>query len=429
MSSSSALRCPPPAPGRRAARAAAIGIAALACVAGPAAPGAAAAGTCPDGLRRGLAVGVNDARQWWLGSPHLPAGYPVQAHRDLARKDMVALGRANLGLRAEFNIAVIDPNADGTPDAWTLPDALLLTAAETGVDVLPLLTTRAAPRTRASRLAFARVSAAIVARYKFGAPFWSAHPTVSPRPITSVALWNEQNDASRFDGTMADYGRLVGHVWEQTQIQTPGFKIVTGGIAERSSNGYSPFRWLKVSMGHANDEIGSKVRPWSMLAGVGFHVYGWPNWSVASAMRNYDRLGRAIDRAAMDGSPKPPIWVTEFGWKFSSATRGAKNTLSNGAISARYKRFLTHVKRTGSHCGAVFGYNLRMGNSGHTLDDGFGYFATVGTLLGGDTSQRDSGDAPLRAFGQLKRLAPRCPTTKQPQLVASRVSSATASQP
>lgn len=383
------------------------------------APAASVAATvsCPDGTTasttsgpRVARVGVNDARQWWMGSPNLPAGYPVQAHRDLVTRDLTALSSRALRLRADFILSDMDTNTDGVVDSWTFPDALMRTLAQRQVRVLPLLRSAVLPDTFAKRQAFAKVTAAIVNRYRVGGAFWVANPSLSPVPIQTAEIWNEPNLTSYWAGTQADYGRLVGQVGYETQRLVPGFKFITGGMAERSSNGQSPSAWIQGALDRQGDEIPSSAGYFSAIQAIGLHAYGYPDWTTASAKANTQAL--ANWRNSRTSADRVGIEITEMGWRWSASPSAASNTYSNLEIYSRYTDYFQwYTANMNGACGGIYAYNLRMANSGNTLDDGFGFYQTIGTLSGGDTTQRDAGVAALSAIAVLGDYAANAPLT------------------
>jgi hypothetical protein len=333
--------------------------------------------------------GVNDLRQWWLGSPNLPAGYPVQAHRTLATNDLNDLASHGIAVRVDFIVSDLDTNGDGTVDNWTFPDALFKTFSQRGATPLVLLRSNTVPTTDAQRLAFANVTKALVDRFKPGGAFWTANPALKPVPLEVLELWNEANLTSYFNGTPQQYGQLLAKVRERVLVSTPDFRFVTSGLAETSSNGQRPGQWLATALSAAASASGLPV--YSSIAGVGLHSYGAPAWTPAQAVANFDQF--VTDLVAANGS-YPPVWVTELGWRVSPTNVTGNNTYSQTDLLNNYRTLVTELLKRGS--GPIFAYNYRMGRANWdpaNHDDGFGFYKTLGTLDGADTTQGNNGQA------------------------------------
>ena len=351
----------------------------------------------PAGASAALKLGVNDLRGWWIGSPNLPAGYPVTAHRNLATRDLNAMAASHLMYRATFNMSEMDTNADGTVDNWTFPDALFKTAAQRGVKPLVMLRGNSAPTTTAARLNFANATKAFVTRFKAGGTFWTANPTLTPKPLDTIELWNEQNQNSYYTGTPQDYGKLLGIVWKKANETAAGFKLVTGGLAETSSNGQTPAAWLSAAFAVADDETGVVYTdPYFAIKGIGFHPYGYPSWTPAQGLSNVTSFKNALT-AARPTYTLPPLWITEFGWRYTPVNNPGNNTYSEAELLTRYQTMVNQLLAWGSAIGPIFAYNYRMGGTGINLDDGFGWNSTTGTLDGADTTQAQSGTQ--RSYG------------------------------
>jgi hypothetical protein len=333
--------------------------------------------------------GVNDLRQWWLGSPNLPAGYPVQAHRNLVTNDLNDLANHGLSVRVDFIASDMDANGDGVVENWTFPDALFKTFSQRGVTPLVLLRSNNLPTTDAQRLAFANGTTARVDRFTAGGSFWAANPTLRPVPFDVLELWNEANLASYFNGTPQQYGLLLAKVRERVNASTPDFRFVTAGLAETSSNGQRPGPWLTTALVTAAASSG--LGKYHNIAGVGLHTYGAPTWTPAQAAVNFDQF--VADLLAANGS-YPPVWVTEFGWRVSPTNVTGNNAYDQSDMLGRYRTLVTELLKRGS--GPIFAYNYRMGRANWdpgNLDDSFGFYKTIGTLDGADTTQANNGQA------------------------------------
>jgi hypothetical protein len=375
------------------AAATAIVVALTLALAGAAAPPPAAA-TTPTVQR----FGVNDLRGWWMGSPNLPAGYPVQAHRNLATRDLNDMAAHQLIYRCAFNVSELDTNSDGVIDSWAFPDALFKTAAQRGVKVLVVLTGNAAPNTTGKRANFALDAKAILGRYRAGGSYWAANPTLVQKPIDTFELWNEPNQSVYWGATPEDYGKLLGQVYKRTNEVVTGFKLVSGGLAETSSNGQRPAAWLASALAVADDELTSIYpNPFFALQGAGLHTYGAPSATVNQAITNLRKFNSELRAAVPDIYPQPPTWITEFGWRYTPVTNTTGNTYSESEILTRYSSFVTQALNFGSAVGPLFAYNYRMGGTGTNLDDGFGWNSTTGKLYGDDTTQAQLGTQ--RSYG------------------------------
>lgn len=361
--------------------------------------------------------GVCDLRGWWINSSQLPVNsplYPVQAHRDLAARDTNEMGKYGLAYRCNFYIDEIDANNDGVASDWKFADAMFKTASVSGIPaILPIVRSTNAPVDDAGRTRFAAVVKELINRYKAGGSYWVANPSLKPVPLTAIEVWNEPNLASYWNaGGAFDYGRLLGKVWFKAQEAQAGFAIIHGGVADgvsttKATNGANeilrPGQWVSTALSGAHQENLSSQDFYYCVKGIAFHAYGatltqgqGTPWSVGQAQANFDQFRNDLisGHSPVSGQAVPPIWITEFGWRRSptNVTGSPANTYSQDELLIRYRDLVGWLlAKPADVVGPIFSYAYRMGGSGLTLDDGFGWNDTAGSTGGGDNSQAQVG--------------------------------------
>jgi polysaccharide biosynthesis protein PslG len=187
---------------------------------------------------------------------------------------------------------------------WSFDDLIVTELALHGVQWLPIIDYSAywdesipgqdhSPP--ASFADYAAYAAAVAARYGTGGTFWSAHPSLTPQPVTTYEIWNEPDGAGFWlPGPQPDlYSDLYLTARAAILAAQPTARVIVGGLT-------SPTTFLPAMLAARPQLLGH-------IDGVGIHPYAKPDAMVAKI-----RADRATLVAL--GMPSVPLYVTEFGW-------------------------------------------------------------------------------------------------------------------
>jgi hypothetical protein len=190
---------------------------------------------------------------------------------------------------------------------WTFDDSIAGALAARGLTWLPILDYSAPwaqslpgqdhspPRSAADYAAYAQ---AFAARYGAGGTFWRDHPQLAARPVTTIEIWNEPDNAEFWKPApdAANYARLYQSARTAIDAVDPSARVLVGGLV-------NPPIFL-TAMVHALPGLAGHVD------GVAIHPYGTPSVvidKVRSARATLDALGMG----------SVPLYVTELGWTTS----------------------------------------------------------------------------------------------------------------
>jgi hypothetical protein len=145
---------------------------------------------------------------------------------------------------------------------------------------------------------YAAYAAAFTARYGTGGTFWRAHPQLSPRPVTTIEVWNEPDNAEFWVPApdSASYAHLYLSTRSAIDAVDPAARVIVGGLTDATA-------FLPAMVNAAPDLVGH-------VDGVAIHPYGTPSVVIA-------KLRGARDTLAALGMGSVPLYVTEFGWTTS----------------------------------------------------------------------------------------------------------------
>jgi hypothetical protein len=225
-------------------------------------------------------TGTTDARTdaLWEATEPTPPTVGIH-HYDWSFDDRIAAALAGHGLRW---LPIIDYTAGW---AQTIP----------GQD-------HSAPR---SASAYAAYAGAFAARYGPGGSFWTEHPTIPPRPVTTYEIWNEP-DGGHFWLPGPDppgYANLYAAARTAIKRADPAGRVLVGGLT-------NPPVFLPAVLAARPDLRGH-------IDGVAIHPYVPSPQAILAAVKADRALLRSLGLAGV------PLYVTEFGW--ASSPRGARD--------------------------------------------------------------------------------------------------------
>ncbi len=263
---------------------------------------------------------------------------------------------------------------------WTNYDAVVATATNAGLMVLPVLddapawaepTPTTVPSTPASYAAF---TAAAVARYGPGGTFWRGHPELPARPLVWYELWNEPYyaDHNRDPG---EYARLVRAAVTAGRAANRGARFLIEADTTYQTPAGNTADWI----GGLYAAVPDLGRYFDALA---VHPYGGnPEvYTPPDASGQPGRVALAHAELAAHGDGAKPLWVTEIGWSTCSGADGCVNETQQATYLSEFLR----LARTtwSSYVRAVFVYDLR--DSASRPDDREAWFG----LLAPDLSRK-----------------------------------------
>jgi polysaccharide biosynthesis protein PslG len=248
--------------------------------------------------------------------------YGVTPQAQLGAYELERMGLGRVGtLRVSFSWGAVDDTPVPGDIDWTLYDQIVGSAAQVGIQVLPVFDntadwvaeldscqaecTRFAPRGELALLAWRGFLRSAVLRYGPTGSYWAEHPEVQAKPIRAWQIWNEQNSAQYFKPApdVDVYARLVTEASRAIKEQDPEARVILGGMFATPSGQLdenASWRYLK----RLYSKPGLKER----FEGVGIHPY-------AGSMKNLRQTVQLV-RGAMKGAgdSRTGLWVTEVGW-------------------------------------------------------------------------------------------------------------------
>jgi hypothetical protein len=206
-------------------------------------------------------------------------------------------------IRAAFYWNQIQPT--GPTDAnFTATDAVVLSAAQRGLGVLPVLhhapdwaalnagDPASPPRENAD---YARVLTMLVARYGKDGSFWAEHPEIRRQPIRAWQIWNEPNLTRYWNVApwASTYVKLLKAADKALKKADRGAKTILAGLPNES--------WKAME---AIDDAGAR-RAFDVVTR---HPYTGKPENVIRIVK----IVRRVMKRHRD--PKLPVWVTELSW-------------------------------------------------------------------------------------------------------------------
>jgi hypothetical protein len=242
---------------------------------------------------------------------------------------------------------------------WSGYDAVVRTATEAGLVVLPVLDDApswAAPTGISLPLnpaSYAEFVAAAVSRYGPGGSFWRANPRLPQHPLVWYELWNEPYyaDVNRNPGV---YARLVRAATAAGRAANPAARFLAEAVDYYQTLAGGRADWI-AGMHAAMPDLGR------YFDAVAVHPYGGdpaisaPPGSAGGAPAH--RIAQVRRELVADGYGNKPVWVTEIGW---STCSGADVCVSEAQQATYLQTFLKLADTTWrSYVRAVFVYDLR----------------------------------------------------------------------
>jgi hypothetical protein len=224
---------------------------------------------------------------------------------------------------------------------WEVGDRMMRTASLKGVNVLGTVAYSAdwassgptiyhPPRDPAAYAAFCRK---LVERYGPDGTFWRDNPSLTPRPLAALEIWNEPwlHSFWRPNPDPAGYVRLLRAAATAIRVADPRVRVLASADVFQMRTDTTESRdWFRLLLEQDPDLFRTLVDAYSV------HLYteGRAPLDTRHAQRwRFDRAHITRDLAAAAGAAHP-LWVTEFGW---STYAGEDDSVSE-AEQAGYTR-------------------------------------------------------------------------------------------
>jgi len=252
--------------------------------------------------------------------------YGVVPQGNISDVDVDRMGAGNVGtLRLVFPWQALNPTADKDDSLLAAYDPLVLAAANNGIQLIPTLygtpdwvahdldgvdcsseegvsCVPFAPRSGAALDAWADFVDEVVARYGPDGELWELYADVTPMPIRTWQIWNEQNSYTFFEPAPDPeaYERLLTTAAEAIRKRDSQAEIILGGMFQTSGRGdhilANEFLRELYSIEGASDAFD----------GVASHPYAANMEKVEDQVRFlHDEIEAAEDDAS--------LWITEVG--------------------------------------------------------------------------------------------------------------------
>jgi hypothetical protein len=194
---------------------------------------------------------------------------------------------------------------------------------------------------------YAAFAGAYAARYGRGGSFWSEHPEIAPKPVTTYEIWNEPNVDWfwRPSPDPARYAELYAATRRAIRGVDPAAAVLIGGIVPDAG-------YLRGIYAASPDLRGN-------VDGLGVHPYAG---TVEGVVRNVVRMRNALDALGERGVP---IHITELGWP--TAGRGWIEPITD-AQRAQYLAIAADGLAR-SDCGIASVVPYTWTSAEHNLDD------------------------------------------------------------
>jgi hypothetical protein len=167
-----------------------------------------------------------------------------------------------------------------------------------------------APRTDASREAFAEFAAAAVRRYGPGGAFWREQRNLDAVPIETWQIWNEPNLSSFWGPAVNPFGYAALMLATAPAIRSvdPHAKILLAGLSGTKTND------RRMSTADFMEGLYGVAGVTDTFDGIAVHPYSHTSRGTLDQVRNV----RAIADSYGDDAD---VWVTELGWASAGKRR------------------------------------------------------------------------------------------------------------
>jgi len=233
-------------------------------------------------------------------------------------------------LREDFHWGAFEPT-QGTWN-WSYGDRLMRNASLAGLNILGIFAYSSSwgadgptlyhpPKDPAQYANFAR---RVVERYGPNGTFWQLNPTLDPRPLTAVEIWNEPwlHHFWRPNPDPARYAQLVRTASAAIKAAQPTVKVLASAdIFQMRTDTTQSRDWFRLVLEADPTLFRDHVDVLSV------HTYAQarsPLDTVTQQRWRFDRFLMTRDLAAAYSAAKP-IWITEFGWTTEPGNADAVN--------------------------------------------------------------------------------------------------------
>jgi hypothetical protein len=268
-------------------------------------------------------------------------GVVPQATPTLEQMQRLKRGGAD-SVRTPIGWSVVQTEKGGAFN-WAGVDAVVKSASEAGLEVLPFLS--GAPswavavdkrfgspmtlpvKTGLQRTSWSTFVHEAVLRYGPAGTFWQTNPSLVERPIRTWQIWNEQNFKYFVARpNPADYGKLLKLSNTAIRGVDPGAKLILGGMfatpAEALKNKKPPEAYFA---GEFLDKM-YKSTPGvkALYNGIALHPY-------TGSYKNLPAKIEEVREVLVEHKdPNKRLWITELGWSSGPPASDGSNSFAKG---------------------------------------------------------------------------------------------------
>ncbi len=250
------------------------------------------------------------------------SGQPSSWEPDLTAMAGGGLSLARIDARWQ-NVEPSPPSSSGQHTYnWSMYDGIVQGLARHGLRWLPIVDysttwSGVTPGDTLSAVApahipdFAAYAAALARRYGRGGTFWQSHPSLTPVPVTSYEIWNEENSTVFWRpqaGNAEAYADLYMAARSAIRGVDPQARVFIGGLAlDNPPDVTDEIDFVRRMFAHRPDLAGN-------VDGVGLHPY------QQTVTDTYMRLAKFRQGLNQIAGASVPIEITEVGWATTSVS-------------------------------------------------------------------------------------------------------------
>lgn len=237
---------------------------------------------------------------------------------------------------------------------WKYSDRLMRNTAKLGIDVLAIAYGTpgwASGRDRfyyppSDPRLYASFVTRVVNRYGVRGTFWRQNPSLRPRPLKAIEIWNEpwHHDFWLDEPDPAAYARLVRAAAQAVKAVHPEIKVLASAdvYEMRGDTATLPDWFAPLLRADPGLWRGKLVDAWSV------HLYCQklsPYDATANPRYRFDRI--LISKALADAArASKPFWITELGWRVGDVDEPTQADFTSQSLQRAAGEWRSFVTRS-----------------------------------------------------------------------------------
>jgi hypothetical protein len=257
---------------------------------------------------------------------------------------------------------------------WSRGDNMFAAASRAGVDILGILDYSAPWASEvvgdtqyppANNADFANFARRVVERYGPGGTFWASRPSLTPRPLRAVEIWNEPWGFWNWKGGIdpAQYNRLFKASAQAINAANPDVDVLIAGDLLQNRTDGAIVGWIDRVL-----DADPSIIP--LIDAYSIHPYHYGSPMTENADARWD-LGKIelIRQITTARNANRPFWITELGY---TTAPNASGTVSESTQATYTRQAITRVFAEWPYVKRFYVYSNDR-DSGNTTDRE-GYF-------------------------------------------------------